>query len=230
MIQENLARLRAEIEDICLKSGRNPDSVKLVGVSKMFPVAVLQEAYDAGLRVFGENKPQEFRDKHPQLPMDIEWHLIGHLQSNKVKYVVGKAELIHSVDSVALANEINKVASRSDVIQKVLIEVNTSGEYTKMGLHTFQEVKELAQNIAGMSSLDLRGLMTIGPNTADEDAIRMAFAGLRGISEKLNNQGFRLTELSMGMTQDFEIAIREGATIIRIGTALFGARNYKSIK
>lgn len=227
MIQENLARLRAEIAEVCLKSGRNPDLVKLVGVSKMFPVPVLQEAYQAGLRVFGENKPQEFRDKHPQLPQDIEWHLIGHLQSNKVKYVAGKVELIHSVDSATLADEINKVASRSEVVQKVLIEVNTSGEDTKIGLHTFEEVKELAEKIAGMKSLDLRGLMTIGPNTTDEDAIRMAFAGLRGMAEKLNTQGFRMTELSMGMTQDFEIAIEEGATIIRVGTALFGARNYK---
>ncbi|MCK6615776.1 MAG: YggS family pyridoxal phosphate-dependent enzyme [Ignavibacteriaceae bacterium] len=227
MIQENLVRLRAEIADACRKSGRNPKSVKLVGVSKMFPVPVLQEAYDAGLRVFGENKPQEFRDKHPQLPADIEWHLIGHLQSNKVKYVAGKVELIHSVDSVSLAEEINKVASRSGIVQKILIEVNTSGEESKIGLHTFQEVSELARKIAGMSSLDLRGLMTIGPNTADEDAIRMAFAGLRGMTEKLNQDGFRLVELSMGMTQDFEIAIEEGATIIRIGTALFGARNYK---
>jgi pyridoxal phosphate enzyme (YggS family) len=230
MIQENLARLRAEIVDICLKTGRKPDSVKLVGVSKMFPVPVLQQAYDAGLRVFGENKPQEFRDKHPQLPKDIEWHLIGHLQSNKVKYVAGKAELIHSVDSLSLAEEINKVAGRSEVIQKVLIEVNTSGEDSKIGLYTYREVEELALSIAELKSLDLRGLMTIGPNTTDEDAIRMAFAGLRGMIEDLNKQGFRLTELSMGMTQDFEIAIEEGATIIRVGTALFGARNYKSIK
>lgn len=226
MIADNLAEIQAKITDCCKRNNRDTGLVKLVGVSKIFPAPVLQEAYDAGLRIFGENKAQEFRDKVKVLPEDIEWHFIGHLQSNKIKYVVGKAELIHSVNSVDLAEGINDFAEKKGLMQNILIEVNTSGEDSKIGIESQADLYTLASEIQKMKSVNLKGLMTIGPNTDDEVSIRKAFQELRAYFDALNKDGYAMTELSMGMTQDFEIAIEEGATIIRIGTAIFGQRIY----
>lgn len=226
MIAENLKEIRRKITDSCRKYGRNPAEVKLVGVSKVFPVPVLQEAYRAGLRIFGENKAQELRDKSKELPADIEWHFIGRLQSNKIKYVAGKAVLIHSVDSAELAEAVNRYAEKNGISQDILLEVNTSGEDSKIGIWQEEELYRVAREAAAMPALNLKGLMTIGPNTDDEDKIREAFMNLRMYRDRLRESGMPVTELSMGMTQDYDIAIEQGATIIRIGTAIFGERVY----
>ncbi len=226
MIAENLKEIRRKITDSCRKYGRNPAEVKLVGVSKVFPVPVLQEAYRAGLRIFGENKAQELRDKSKELPADIEWHFIGRLQSNKIKYVAGKAVLIHSVDSAELAEAVNRHAEKNGISQDILLEVNTSGEDSKIGIWQEEELYRVALEAAAMPALNLKGLMTIGPNTDDEDKIREAFMNLRMYRDRLRESGMPVTELSMGMTQDYDIAIEQGATIIRIGTAIFGERVY----
>lgn len=226
MIAENLKEIRRKITDSCRKYGRNPAEVKLVGVSKVFPVPVLQEAYRAGLRIFGENKAQELRDKSKELPADIEWHFIGRLQSNKIKYVAGKAVLIHSVDSAELAEAVNRYAEKNGICQDILLEVNTSGEDSKIGIWQEEELYRVAREAAAMPALNLKGLMTIGPNTDDEDKIREAFMNLRKYRDRLQQPSMQVTELSMGMTQDYDIAIEQGATIIRIGTAIFGERVY----
>lgn len=203
-----------------------PHHVRLIAVSKTKPIEDILEAYHTGHRDFGENKAQDMSEKHPLLPQDIRWHFIGHLQTNKVKYVIEPAEFIHSVDSVKLAAEINKRANNINKVQKVLLEINTSDEEAKFGLTEEKDIIEVIEFCNSCENVDLQGLMTMAPFTDDEKVIRDCFIKLRNTKESLNQKGYNLKELSMGMTNDYEIAIEEGATMIRVGTAIFGERDY----
>ena len=226
MVQENLNILEERIFNKCNSCGRDRSEITLIAVSKTQPVSLIEEAFDYGVHDFGENKAQEFKEKSLTVNKQINWHFIGHLQTNKVKYVIDSAKLIHSVDSFKLAQEIEKRAKKINKIQEVLLEVNTSGEESKMGIEQFDNVLELAYYCKQSESLKLNGLMTMAPYTDDEKIVRACFIGLRNVKDKLNDNGFELQDLSMGMTNDFEIAIEEGSTILRIGSAIFGERNY----
>lgn len=226
MIAENLAILRRKIDKTCIRSGRNPDEVKLIAVSKYFGVEAIVEAKNCGLTDFGENRAQELTLKFEKLGNSVVWHMIGTLQKNKVKYAVSAAELIHSVDSLELVEEINKRAEKIGKVQKILLEVKTSEEETKSGIETENEILTLVKRCSELKNIDLKGFMTMAPLTDDTNIIRKSFRDLRNLKDRINNKGYNLTELSMGMTSDFEIAIEEGATMIRIGSAIFGDRDY----
>ena len=226
MIAENLAVLRQKIEETCNRSQRNTDEVKLIAVSKYFGVDSIVEAKNCGLTDFGENRAQELTLKFEKIGDSVVWHMIGTLQKNKVKYAVNAAELIHSVDSLELVEEINKRAEKIGKIQKILLEVKTSEEETKSGLETENEILSLVKRCSELKNLDLKGFMTMAPLTDDTNIIRKSFRDLRNLKDRINNKGYNLTELSMGMTSDFEIAIEEGATMIRIDSAIFGDRDY----
>ncbi len=226
MIKENLHIVKEKIARAAEKSGRKADEITLVAVSKTEPIRLIEEAFSYGVTDFGENKAQEFRDKYEILGDKVNWHFIGHLQTNKVKYVVGKARLTHSVDSLKLAETINERAAKLGLVQNVLLELNTSGEESKFGIRSEDDLEKIAEFCVAAENLNLLGLMTMAPFTDNADVIRKSFANLREAKERLENKGFRLPELSMGMTNDYEIAIEEGATIVRIGTAIFGERDY----
>jgi pyridoxal phosphate enzyme (YggS family) len=226
MIAENLAVLRQKIEETCKRSGRNPDEVKLIAVSKYFGVDSIIEAKNCGLTDFGENRAQELTLKYEKLGNDVTWHFIGTLQKNKVKYAVNAAELIHSVDSLELVEEINARAEKLGKVQNILLEVKTSEEKTKSGLETENEILSIVKRCSELNNIGLMGFMTMAPLTEDANIIRKSFRDLRNLKDQINNKGYSLTELSMGMTSDFEIAIEEGATMIRIGSAIFGDRDY----
>jgi len=213
------------ISAACKRSDRNPDEVKLVAVSKRFPVERITVAYESGLRIFGESKAQELRDKVGVLPTDIEWHFIGHLQKNKIKYVVPFAHLIHSIDSIQLAEAISAYAVKNGHKPRVLMEVNTSSEQTKFGFDVDSTI-DAYQKINELPGLYICGLMTMAPFVDDEIKIRQAFRRLKQIQDRLLqlDSGLDVCELSMGMSQDYEIAIEEGSTMVRIGTAIFGKR------
>ena len=226
MIKENLHIVKEKIARAAEKSGRKADEITLVAVSKTEPIRLIEEAFSYGVTDFGENKAQEFRDKYEILGDKVNWHFIGHLQTNKVKYVVGKARLIHSVDSLKLAGAVNERAAKLGLVQNVLLELNTSGEESKFGIRSEDDLEKIAEFCVAAENLNLLGLMTMAPFTDKADVIRKSFANLREAKGRLENKGFRLPELSMGMTNDYEIAIEEGATIVRIGTAIFGERDY----
>jgi hypothetical protein len=226
MIVENLKRLKDRINVQCAASGINSEAIKLIAVSKYFGIDAITEANNHGITNFGENKAQELRDKFDLLGNRVKWHFIGTLQRNKAKYVVKAASLIHSVDSLSLADEINKLAAKNNKTQNILLEVKTSFEDTKTGLNQEEQVIELVEHCKTLSNINLLGLMTMAPFTDDEQIIRKSFSELRKLKDKINQQGFNITELSMGMTSDFEIAIDEGATMLRIGSAIFGQRDY----
>ena len=228
MLKENLEQVQKNINEACERAGRNTDEVTLIAVSKTKPVEMLQEIYDCGIREFGENKVQEMCNKMETMPSDIRWNMIGHLQTNKVKYIVGKTSLIHSVDSIRLAETIDREAEKKGIVANVLLEVNMAREETKFGLMP-EEVPDFVRQIAGFQHIKVQGLMTIAPFVSDPEENRKYFANLRKLSvdigkEKVDNVNMSI--LSMGMTNDFEIAIEEGATMIRVGTAIFGERNY----
>lgn len=226
MIAENLSILREKIERSCKKAGRNPADLKLIAVSKYFGLDAILEANALGLNDFGENRAQELTLKFEKLGNSVTWHFIGTLQKNKVKYVVSSAEFIHSVDSMELLEEIDSRAQKLDKVQKILLEVKTSEEEAKAGITTEEETLKLVSRGAELKNIKLIGLMTMAPLTDDETIIRKSFKDLRNLKDRINNKGYNLTELSMGMTSDFEIAIEEGATMIRIGSAIFGERDY----
>ena len=226
MITENLKRLRDKINAQCDASGINSEEIKLIAVSKYFGLDAITEANNHGIINFGENKAQELRDKFELLGNKVSWHFIGTLQRNKAKYVVKAASLIHSVDSLSLADEINKCAAKNDKIQDILLEFKTFFEDTKAGLNQEEQVIKLVEHCNTLPNINLAGLMTMAPYTDDEQIIRKSFSELRKLKDKINQQRFILTELSMGMTSDFEIAISEGATMLRIGSAIFGQRDY----
>lgn len=228
MIRENLEAVEKNIKEACKRAGRDRDEVTLIAVSKTKPVSDLLEAYDAGVRVFGENKVQELVDKMEKMPKDIHWHMIGHLQRNKVKYIAGKVDLIHSVDNLELAEEINKRAEKAGVIQDILIEVNIADEDTKYGIEA-DKVKDFYVNICNLPYVNVRGLMCIAPFVEVSEENRKHFARLHKIFVDINNSlgdNSRVNVMSMGMTGDYQVAIEEGATMIRVGTGIFGARDY----
>ena len=221
----NLEDVLEAIERACLRVGRKREDVKLLGASKTVPPQVIEEFYRCGLRCFGENRAQEFVKKYEALShLDIDWHFIGRLQTNKVKYLIGKVSLIHSVDRISLAEEIQKRASKAGTTQEVLIEVNVGNEETKGGVHP-QEVSSLLENIISLPALKVKGLMTIPPYKENPQEARPFFVELRKLRDELEEEfGLELPHLSMGMSNDFEVAIEEGATIVRVGTKLFGER------
>ena len=228
MLRENLQEVEERIQEACRRAGRDRSEVTLVAVSKTKPVAILQEAYDLGVRVFGENKVQEIREKYEALPKDIEWHMIGHLQTNKVKYIVDKVRLIHSVDSLRLAEVIEKEAEKHNRVVDILLEVNVAEEESKFGLK-MPEVIPMAEKVVQLPHIRLRGLMTIAPFVENPEKNRAIFANLHelyvDIKEKNIDNG-TVSILSMGMTNDYEVAVEEGATMVRVGTGIFGARDY----
>ncbi len=226
MIAENIAVLRQKIEETCKKSSRNPADLKLIAVSKYFGIDKIIEAKNCGLTDFGENRAQELTLKFEKLGDTVVWHFIGTLQKNKVKFAVKAAELIHSVDSLELVEEINNRAEKLEKVQNILLEVKTSEEETKSGLETDFEILGLVKRCSELKNINLKGLMTMAPLTDDTKIIRKSFKDLRNLKDKIISQGYNLTELSMGMTSDFEIAIEEGATMLRIGSAVFGERDY----
>ena len=227
MIADNIKLVRKKIDDKCAEIGRNSDEIKLIAVSKNFTNNDINQAFDAGLKDFGENKAQELNSKFEVLGNKITWHFIGHLQSNKVKFAVRSAEYIHSVDSLSLAKEINKKSEQINKVQKILLQVKTSEEETKSGIESEEELFSLADSCSELGNVELKGLMTIAPFTDNEEEIRKSFRYLCKLKDDLNTKGFKnIKELSMGMTSDFEIAIEEGATMLRIGSAIFGQRDY----
>jgi len=225
MISQNLKKLRDNIDTICTACNRDPKDIRLIAVSKFFGIDSISEANNLGITDFGENKAQELRDKYEILVDKVTWHFIGTLQKNKAKYAVKAAEFIHSVDSESLADEINKQADKLNKVQKILIEVKTSFEDTKAGLEDNKFVIDLAKRCSTLPNVDLVGLMTMAPFTDDNNIIRKSFSDLRKLKDEINQNGFDLRELSMGMTNDYEIAIEEGATMLRIGSAIFGQRD-----
>lgn len=228
MIKDNIESVNKKIESACTKSGRDVSKVTLISVSKTKPLSMLKEAYDAGSRDFGENKVQELIDKIPNMPGDVNWHMIGHLQRNKVKYIVGKVYLIHSVDSFRLAEEISKEALKQNVTVNILIEVNVAGEDSKFGT-TCDEVTDLIIRISRLPGIRIKGLMTIAPYTDDAETNRVYFKKLKQLSVDIGNKNIdnvSMGVLSMGMTGDYEVAVEEGATYVRVGTGIFGERDY----
>ena len=228
MIKENLEEVEQRIQAACRRAGRKREEVTLIAVSKTKPGEDLKEAYQLGIRTFGENKVQEIMDKVPQLPSDIRWHMIGHLQRNKVKYIVDKVALIHSVDSLRLAETIEHEAAKHNVTVPVLIEVNVAQEESKFGLKT-EEVLSLVESVAAFPHIHIEGLMTIAPYVEDPEENRGIFRQLKKLSVDIaakNINNVNMSVLSMGMTGDYQVAVQEGATMVRVGTGIFGERNY----
>lgn len=230
MVKDNLKVIIDKINAAAIKAGRNPEDVKLLAVSKYKPVSAIEEAYEYGQRAFGENHVQEIVDKLPQLPSDIEWHMIGNLQRNKVKYIVDKVKMIHSVGSLSLAEQIEKEAVKKNCDVDILLEVNIGEEDSKSGFSA-NEVIDAAIEIAKFEHVHIKGLMTVAPFVTDPENNRYIFKKLKGLSVDIaqkNVDNISMCELSMGMSGDYEVAIEEGATFVRIGTAIFGERDYSN--
>lgn len=230
MLTNNYDLVINNIETSCKKAGRSPEEVTLIAVSKTKPVTMLQEIYNHGCRDFGENKVQELLDKYEVLPKDIKWHMIGHLQRNKVKYIVDKVSLIHSVDSLRLAEEISKEALKKHVEVNILVEVNVANEETKFGTTSLEAI-ELVKAISGLPGIHVKGLMTIAPYVEDAEKNRQYFAQLKQLSVDIitkNIDNVSMDILSMGMSGDYEVAIEEGSNMIRIGQGIFGKRDYNN--
>jgi len=227
MVKQNLAIVEDRIKAACDRAGRSYGSVTLIAVSKTKPVRLIEEAYEFGIREFGENKAQEMKEKYDMLPKNIIWHFIGHLQTNKVKYVTGRASLIHSVDTLHLAEAIETDCEKKGIDADILIEVNVAQEETKSGVKLC-EAEELIRNIAKLEHVHVKGLMTVAPFVENAGNNRMIFRALKDLSVDIgrkNIDNVSMNILSMGMTNDFEVAIEEGATHVRVGTAIFGERN-----
>ncbi len=228
MIKNNLEIVKINIKKACEEAGRDQSEVCLIAVSKTKPVEMIEEAYAEGIRDFGENKVQELVDKIDRLPSDIRWHLIGHLQTNKVKYVVGRVYMIHSVDSLKLAQAISKEAVKKGVTVKILIEVNVGEEESKFGV-SVSDVEGLVRAIAALPGIQIMGLMTVAPYVAVPEENSTIFHKLRQLSIDIGHKNIDnvlMDVLSMGMSNDYETAIKEGATHVRIGTSVFGERDY----
>ncbi|HOV93195.1 MAG TPA: YggS family pyridoxal phosphate-dependent enzyme [Candidatus Kapabacteria bacterium] len=227
-IKRNYTKICKEVANAADKQYRNPGEITIVAVSKTFPPETIEAGILAGIRSFGENYAQELRDKLKYFagkPYQIDWHFIGHLQANKVKYLIPFTKLIHSIDSIEVADEVNKRVEKYNIKQNILMQVNTSGEASKSGCEP-EMALELAKSIIKFNNLNLIGLMTIGSLSGDEKLIRGEFSLLRNLKDEINKKlgTHQLTELSMGMSGDYKIAIEEGSTILRIGTAIFGQR------
>lgn len=228
MLKENYAQVLENIKTACARAGRPASEVTLIAVGKTKPVSMLREVYEAGVREFGENKVQELTEKYEQLPKDIHWHMIGHLQRNKVKYLIGRTALIHSVDSLRLAEEISRQACKEQVDVDILVEVNIAGEASKFGT-AGEEAAALVEQIASLPGIHIRGLMTIAPFVENPEENRPYFRKMKELSVdimKKNIDNVDMDILSMGMTGDYMVAIEEGATMVRVGTGIFGERDY----
>lgn len=223
-IAENLERVRRQVASAAAKSGRSPDAVELVAITKMHPAEKVREAVEAGQSLFGENRVQEARAKIPELPSNLRWHFVGHLQKNKVRQALPLFEMIHSIDSLALAQDINRIAEEEGLHPRVLLEVNVAGEGSKFGFSS-EKIRDQMEELLALSRLSILGLMTIPPVTKESETSRKYFVQLRELRDRLQTE-FRVdfAQLSMGMTQDFPIAVEEGATLVRVGTAIFGER------
>lgn len=229
MLKENLEKVIKEITMSAKRSGRNPGDITLIAVSKTKPVEMIEEVYALGVRDFGENKVQELIEKYDRLPDDIRWHLIGHLQTNKVKYIIDKVYLIHSVDSLNLASVISREALKHSVTANILIEVNVSGEDSKFGVAP-KDLSELVKEISLLPGISIKGLMTVAPYVVDSEQNRQIFIKMRKLAVDImqkNIDNVSMECLSMGMSGDYSVAVEEGATYVRVGTSIFGERNYK---
>lgn len=232
-VANNYEEVLKKVKDAAIRAKRNPDDVTLIAVSKTKPVEMLREAYDAGARDFGENKVQEICEKYDKLPDDIRWHMIGHLQTNKVKQVIDKVYMIHGVDSFHLAEEISKQSQKKGITTKILLEVNIADEESKFGIKA-EEVEDIFCKVIMLPNIEVHGLMCIAPNVENPEDNRQYFVKLCKLvvdikhilcnnSVNINNM---FCELSMGMTGDYEVAVEEGATYVRVGTGIFGERDY----
>ena len=226
MVRENLAQVRKHMEEACRRAGRQTDEVTLIAVSKTKPVGMLMEAYEAGARDFGENKVQEILEKRPKIPADARFHMIGHLQRNKVRQVIDQVTLIHSVDSLRLAEQIEHEAAKKELHADILLEVNVAREGSKFGFF-LEEVEAALREISKYPHITVKGLMTIAPYVEDPEENRDIFKKLHQVfidmkSKNIDNSN--MSVLSMGMTGDYQVAIEEGSTMIRVGTGIFGAR------
>ena len=229
MLKNNYFSIKNNIDSICEDKNIPTEKVTLIAVSKTKPISDIEQVYEAGCRDFGENKAQELKEKYEQLPKDIRWHFIGTLQKNKVKYVVGKAFLIHSVDSYELALEIQKRAEKMNVHCDILIEVNVAKESSKQGIFEYDKVLEIVQQISSLKNVHIKGLMTIAPICEKSADNAIYFKQLKDLSVDIKNKNIDnvcMDILSMGMSSDYETAIEEGATYVRVGTSIFGERNY----
>jgi len=224
-ITENLERVRLQIAQTAAKVGRAVDEIELVAISKTHDAVKVREAIEAEQRLFGESRVQEARVKIPELPSNLRWHFVGHLQKNKIRHALPLFELIHSVDSLALAQDINRIAEEDGLHPRVLLEVNVAGEGSKFGF-TPEKLREDLENLLALPRLSILGLMTIPPIADEAEASRKYFVELRELRDRLQTEfHVDLAQLSMGMTQDFAIAVEEGATLVRVGTAIFGERS-----
>jgi len=229
-LSARLAGVHARIEAAARRRGRDGGEVTLVAVSKTHPWESIQEALDAGQIVFGENRVQEAKAKIPLLPGRARWHLIGHLQKNKIRAALPLFELIHSVDTVELAKDINRIAGELGLYPRVLLEVNVAGEASKFGFQP-EKLVESFESLLALDRLEIEGLMTIAPFVENPEEARPFFVGLRELRDRLQSQfKVQLPQLSMGMSGDFEVAVEEGATLVRVGTAIFGHRSAKALK
>jgi len=226
-VAENLSRVREQIAEAAAKSGRSADDVELVTITKTHPAEKVREAIEAGQTLFGESRVQEACAKIPELPSNIHWHFVGHLQKNKIRHALPLFEMIHSVDSLTLAQEVNRIADEEGLHGRVLFEVNVAGEGSKFGFAP-DKLREQMEELLALPRLTILGLMTIPPMAEEAEASRKYFVQLRQLRDRLQTE-FRvdLAQLSMGMTQDFPIAVEEGATLVRVGTAIFGQRSKK---
>lgn len=228
MLKYNLAIIEKNIQDACEKTGRKREEVTLIAVSKTKPIEMLQEIYAENIREFGENKVQELCSKIEQMPSDIHWHMIGHLQRNKVKNLIGKTALIHSVDTYRLAEEINIQAKKKNITVPILVEVNIANEESKFGT-TVEDAILLVEEISHLDNIKIKGLMTIAPNVENAEENRPYFQKIKQLSVDITNKNIdnvSMEILSMGMTGDYTVAIEEGSTMVRVGTGIFGERNY----
>src|SRR5713101_6601066 len=224
-IAENLERVRKQMAHAAANAGRAVDEIELVAITKTHPAEKVREAIEAGQGLFGENRVQEARAKIPELPSSVRWHFVGHLQKNKVRQALPLFEMLHSVDSLALAQDINRIAEEEGLHPRVLLEVNVAGEGSKFGFQP-DTLREQMESLLSLSRLSILGLMTIPPLARESEASRKYFVQLRELRDRVR-AGFRVdfAQLSMGMTQDFPIAVEEGATLVRVGTAIFGERS-----
>lgn len=229
MIKENLNKVLENIEKAAKRSGRSPKDITLIGVSKTIAPENIQTLVDLGVKNLGENKVQELVSKMPVIKGDVKWHLIGSLQSNKIKYIAGQVFLIHSVDSIKLAENINKEAKKRDILIDILVEINIGNEETKHGF-SLEEAEEAIEKISLLSNISIKGLMCIAPFKEDPEENRTLFRTMKALYDKYakeNHSHIHMEYLSMGMTNDYEIAIEEGSNMVRIGTGLFGKRVYQ---
>ncbi|KUO75671.1 MAG: hypothetical protein APF77_14215 [Clostridia bacterium BRH_c25] len=227
-IRDNITNISHNIRDICIRTGKDPDSITIIAVTKTIDPDRINYAVECGIQNIGENKVQEIMAKYENIEGNVKWHLIGHLQTNKVKYIIDKVELIHSVDSISLAEEISRRAEKAGLVRNVLVQVNVAQEDTKFGID-YEETESFVKQLSQLSGIRVKGLMTIAPYYEDTELVRPVFRRLKEKYDSLAEADIINVEmkyLSMGMTNDYKVAIEEGSNMVRVGTGIFGARNY----